>query len=72
MARYTSNRTILALDAVMKWKIYQMEVNKIFLNGVVEEEVYVEQPLVFKTYDRQNHVCKLKKAFYGLKRAPRT
>ena len=49
VARYTSIRTILALAAVMKWKIHQMEVKTAFLNGVVEEEVYVEQPLGFET-----------------------
>ena len=55
----------------MKWKIHQMNVKIMFLNGVVEE-VYVEKPLRFKTHERKNHVCKLKKALYGLKQAPRT
>ena len=44
---------------IMKWKIHQMDVNISFLNGVVEEEVYVEQPLGFETQDRETHVCKL-------------
>ena len=47
VARYTSIRSVLALAAVMKWKIHQMDVKTAFLNGVVEEEVYVEQPLGF-------------------------
>ena len=42
VARYTSIRSILALDAIMRWKIHQMDVKTTFLNGVVEEEVYVE------------------------------
>ena len=66
MARCTSIiRTILALEVVMKWKIHQMDVKSTFLNGVVEEEVYVEQPLGFETHDRKTHVCKLKKDLYG-------
>ena len=44
-----------------------MDVKTAFLNGVVEEKVYVEQPLDFET-----HVCKLKKSLYGLKQEPKT
>ena len=44
-----------------------MDVKTAFLNGVVEEEVYVEQPHGFETHDRESHVCKLKKALYDLK-----
>ena len=72
VAKYTSIRLVLSLDAVMKWKIHQMDVKTDFLNGVVEEEVYVEQPLSFETRDRESHVCILKKALYGLKQAPGT
>ena len=56
MERYTSIRSILALVVVIKWKIHQMDVKSTFLNGVVMEEVCVEQPLGFKTRDRKTHV----------------
>ena len=67
VARYTSIRSVLSLAIVMKSKIHQMDVKTTFLNGVVKEEVYVEQTLSFETHDRETHVCKLKKALYGLK-----
>ena len=71
IARYTSIRTIIALAAKMKWKLHQMDVKTTFLNGVIQEEVYIEQPQGFEVEDRKTHVCKLKKALYGLKQAPR-
>jgi hypothetical protein len=69
--RCTSIRTIIALAAKMKWKLHQMDVKTTFLNGVIEEEVYIEQPQGFEVEDKKNHVWKLKKALYGLKQAPR-
>jgi hypothetical protein len=71
MARYTSIRTIIALVAKMKWKLHQMDVKTNFLNGVMEEEVYIDQPQGFEVEDRKSHVCRLKKALYRLKQAPR-
>jgi hypothetical protein len=72
VVRYTSIRVIKALAAKLGWKLHRMDVKTNFLNGVVEEEVYMEQPLGFETRDRQSHMCRLKKGLYGLKQAPRT
>ena len=72
MERYSSIKAILTWETLMKWKTNQMDAKTTFLNGVDEEEVYVEQPLGFETHDRKTHVCKLKKALYRLKQASRT
>ena len=55
------------MDAVMNWKVHQMNMYTNILNGVLEEEVYVEYPLGFETHDRETNVWKLKKALYSLK-----
>ena len=57
IARYTSIKYVFALAIVMKWNIHQMDMKINFLNGVVEEEVYVKKPLGFETHDRHTHVC---------------
>ena len=49
-----------------------MHVKTPFLNGVVEEEVYVEQPLSFETHDKYSHVCRMKKSLYSFKHASKT
>jgi hypothetical protein len=48
-----------------------MDVKTTFLNGEIEEEVYIEQPDGFVIHDKESHVCRLKMAFYGLKQPPR-
>jgi hypothetical protein len=68
VARYTSIMTIIALTTKMKWKLHQMDVKIAFLNGVIEEEVYIEKPQGFEVEDRKSHVCRLKqapRAWYG-------
>jgi hypothetical protein len=71
VARYTSIHTIISLAASMGWRRHQMDVKTVFLNGEIEEEVYIEQPDGFVIYEKESHVCRLKKTLYGLKQAPR-
>jgi hypothetical protein len=68
---YTLIRAILVIDTIMKWKVHQIDVKATFRNGVVEEEVYMEQPQGFEIHDRKTHVCRLNKSLYGLKKEPR-
>ena len=55
----------------MGWHIHQMDVKTTFLNGLIEEEVYIEKPEGFGIFSSESHVCRLKRAFYGLRQAPR-
>ena len=71
VASYTSIRTIMELTSMMKWDLHHMDIKTTFLNGMIEEEAYIEQPQGFEVKDRVTHVCKLKKDLYGLKQAPR-
>jgi hypothetical protein len=71
VARHTSIRAIISLATSMGWNLHQMDVKTTFLNGAIEEEVYIEQPQGFKVHSRDTHVCRLKKALYGIKQAPR-
>jgi hypothetical protein len=71
VARLESIRVLLAIACHLGFKLYQMDVKSAFLNGLLQEEVYVEQPKGFQDPLHPNHVYKLKKALYGLKQAPR-
>jgi hypothetical protein len=66
IARYTPIRTIIALASALGWRLHQMDVKTSFLNGEIEEEVYIKQPDSFVIHGKESHVCKLKKALYGL------
>ncbi|XLT27854.1 hypothetical protein HN873_059146, partial [Arachis hypogaea] len=71
VARLDTICMIISLSAQNKWKIHQMDVKSAFLNGTLEEEVYVEQPAGYEVLGKEDKVYKLKKALYGLKQAPR-
>ncbi|GJU62685.1 retrovirus-related pol polyprotein from transposon TNT 1-94 [Tanacetum coccineum] len=71
VARLESIRILLAYACAHDFKLYQMDVKSAFLNGFINEEVYVAQPPRFIDFEKPNHVFKLKKALYGLKQAPK-
>ena len=71
VARFESLRLLLALAALEDWEIHQMDVKSAFLNGLLDEEIYMEQPQGFIDPDHPHKVCLLKKAIYGLKQASR-
>ncbi|GJW10007.1 reverse transcriptase [Tanacetum coccineum] len=71
VSRLETIRMIIAIAAQYRWKIHQMDVKSTFLNGLLEEEVYVEQPEGYVAKGQEGKVLRLKKALYGLKQAPR-
>nr|GFA70299.1 retrovirus-related Pol polyprotein from transposon TNT 1-94 [Tanacetum cinerariifolium] len=62
-----SIRILLAYACAFDFKLFQMNVKSAFLNGFINEEVYVAQPSGFIDFEKSDHVYKLKKALYGLK-----
>ena len=71
VARLESIRILLAIASHLNFKQYHMDVKSTFLNGMLQEEVYVEQPKGIIDPHRLDDVYKLKRALYGLKQAPR-
>ena len=69
--RLDSLRCLLALGAHHDWEIHHMDVKSAYLNGVLEETIYMTQPKGYEQPGKEDHVCLLKKGLYGLKQAGR-
>ena len=64
VAHMDTARTVLAIAVQNKWHVYQMDVESTFLNGYLEEEVYVEQPQGYEVPGQEHKVYRLKKALF--------
>lgn len=71
MAKLNTVRVLLSFAANLDWPLFQLNVKNAFLNGDLEEEVYMEIPPGLRSETTNNKVCKLKKSLYGLKQSPR-
>ncbi|KAK8665988.1 hypothetical protein V6N13_006141 [Hibiscus sabdariffa] len=72
VAMFKSIRILLAIAAFHDYEIWQMDVKTAFLNGKLEEDVYMTQPEGFVTPENVGKVCKLQRSIYGLKQASRS
>ncbi|GJX27648.1 zinc finger, CCHC-type containing protein [Tanacetum coccineum] len=71
VARISTIRLLIAMASIHNLIIHQMDVKTAFLNGDLEEEVYMNQPQGFILPGNENKVCKLIKPLFGLKQAPK-
>nr|GEX28429.1 zinc finger, CCHC-type [Tanacetum cinerariifolium] len=71
MARISTIRLLIAMESIHNLIIHQMDVKTTFLNGELDEEVYMNQPQGFIMLGNENKVCKLIKSLYGLKHTPK-
>ncbi|WVZ20115.1 hypothetical protein V8G54_007437 [Vigna mungo] len=71
VARLETVRLVVVVAVFSSWRIQQLDVKSAFLNGPLEEEVYVRQPPGFEKKGEEQKVYRLNKALYGLKQAPR-
>ena len=71
VAKINTVRILLSFATNLEWPLQQLDVKNAFLNGDLEEEVYMELPLGFDKERKNGKVCRLKKAVYGLKQSPR-
>lgn len=71
VAKLNTIRVFLSIAANLDWPLYQLDVKNAFLNGDLDEEVYMDIPPGFQNSHNHDKVCKLRKSLYGLKQSPR-
>jgi hypothetical protein len=71
IVKYTTIRLILSIAVSKGWCLNQLDVQNVFLHGVLEEDFYMKQPPGFLDSSRPHYYCKLDKALYGPKQVPR-
>ena len=71
VARISTIRLLVAMASIHKLLIHQMDVKTAFLNGDLDEEIYMKQPEGYSLPGNEHKVCKLIKSLYGLKQAPK-
>ena len=71
VVKHTSIRVLLGLVAANNYELEQLDVTTAFLNGELEEEIFMQQPEGFVVPGKEDYVCKLNKSLYGLKQSPR-
>ena len=69
--RINSIRMVLAIAALRNLEVHKMDIKTTFLNGDLDEEIYMKQLKGFSTLGQERKVCKLVKSYYGLKQAPK-
>ena len=72
IAMLKSIRILLAVAASLNYEIWQMDVKTAFLNGSLEEDIYMQQPEGFIARGQEHMACKLQRSIYGLKQASKT
>jgi len=70
VAKITTVRLFLAMVAMRRWPLHQLDIKNVFLHGDLEEEIYMEQPPGFVVQGKYGLVCKLHRSLYGLKQSP--
>ncbi len=71
MVCLTSIRSLVAFTVEKGMVVHQMDVVTAFLNGQLEEEIYMEQPHGYVQPGKEHLVCKLQRSLYGLNQSPR-